>query len=818
MVFTLTPSAHPTLAQDQDLTVRLKSREFVPAPGVDQAVQMQQQAAVPDERIHVLVQFWQIPSDAERASLENAGVDLLAYVPTNTWFASMPAGSNLQSEALAGARWIGAIQPEDRIAPTLRAGGGARVTHDDGTVSLDLRFFADVTNAEVAQIVARYNGVIEAQAPEFHRYTVRIDPGAIDALASEDGVQWIADAAPPKTTDNDGSRARTNVDALHSASYNLDGSGVDLGIWDGGVVDNHVDFSGRLTVVDSALVDSHGTHVAGTMAGDGSNSVSQGGTPLQWKGMAPGADIISYYWDDNLTDHNGAINTYGIELSQNSWGYTVSSAFGNCFLYGDYDSDAPDYDSIITGLYGKRIDVVFAAGNERDDGDCGMSSTPPYINYGNVGPPGTAKNVIAVGATNSDDDTMTEFSSWGPMDDGRIKPDVVAPGCEAGGEGYIRSTLPGNTYGSSEFCGTSMAAPAVSGISGLIIEQYRTSYGSDPLPSTVKALLVQTAVDLNDSTVYYNPGPDYSSGYGRVDAQAAVDAIIAQQVRENQVSQGQSDSFTFDVLSGSSSFKVTLVWDDEPGAVNASPALVNNLDLVLVEPNGTTTHLPWVLDPANPSNNATTGTDSVNNVEQVQVVNPLTGTWEARVIGTSVPAGPQRYSLVGQSFGSAPSLPIYLPLIFKGTSTPQPPPSGPTPGFWRTDSQGVEFYVTTDRASVDNFAAYITVSGCGDYKITHTPLEPISNDQFSFSGSFYASGAFSSETAASGTTGLDSFFISGCGFVSGGPWSWGATWRSSGQPSAIESSEEPVSVEPVSGQTGEHSFFGATRSAPPTPD
>jgi hypothetical protein len=351
-----------------------------------------------------------------------------------------------------------------------------------------------------------------------------------------------------------------------------------------------------------------------------------------------------------------------------------------------------------------------------------------------------------------------------------------------------------------------MAAPAVSGISGLIIEQYRTSYGSDPLPSTVKALLIQTAVDLDDSTVYYNPGPDYASGYGRVDAQAAVDEIIAWRVREDQVSHGQTDSFTFDVPSGTPSFKVTLVWDDEPGAVNASPALVNNLDLVLVEPNGTTTHLPWVLDPANPSNNATTGTDSVNNVEQVQVVNPLTGTWEARVIGTSLPAGPQQYSLVGQSGGSAPSS-IYLPLIIKnGTSTPQPPPSGPTPGFWRTDSQGVEFYVTPDRASVANFAAYITVSGCGDYKITRTPLEPISNDQFSFSGSFYASGAFSSETAASGTTGLDSFFISGCGFVSGGPWSWDATWRS------------PVSVEPVNGQTGQHSFFGATRSAPPTSD
>jgi subtilisin family serine protease len=819
MMLILTTSPHPTLAQDQDIAVLLKSRQFVPEPGIEPAVQRQQQIASPDERIHVFMQFWQIPSDSERASLEDAGVDLLAYVPTNTWFASMPAGTSLQSETLAMVRWIGTIQPEDRMAPALRAGQGARVSHADGTVSLDLRFFSDITSAEVSQIVAKYNGVIEASAPEFHRFTVRVDPGSIEGLAGEDGVQWITDAPPPKTTENDGSRARTNVDALHDAPYNLSGADVDLGIWDGGVVDNHVDFSGRLTVVDTgASVDSHATHVAGTMAGDGSNSASQGGTPFQWKGMAPGADIISYYWDNNLTDHNSGINTYGIELSQNSWGYTISSVFGNCSLYGDYDGDAPDYDSIITGLYGKRISVIFAGGNERDDGDCGMSSTPPYLNYAKLGPPATAKNIIAVGATNSDDDTMTDFSSWGPVDDGRIKPDVVAPGCEAGGEGYIHSTLPGNTYGSPIYCGTSMAAPAVSGISGLIVEQYRTSYGADPLPSTVKALLIQTAVDLDDGTVYYNPGPDYSSGYGRVDAQAAVDGIIARHVREDQISNGQTDSFTFDVLTDTVSLKVTLAWDDEPGAVNASPALVNNLDLVLVEPDGATMHRPWVLNPANPSNNATTGIDSVNNVEQVQVHSPMTGTWEARVIGTNVPVGPQGYSLVAPLGGSAPSS-VYIPLIIKsGTPTSQPPPSGPTAGFWRTDSQGVEFYVTTDQASVADFAAYITVSGCGDYKITHTSLEPISNDQFSFGGSFYASGTFSSETAASGVTGLNSFLIPGCGFVSGGPWPWDATWRSSAQPSVTESSEEPVSVESVSVQTGQQSYFGATRSAPPTSD
>ena len=164
-------------------------------------------------------------------------------------------------------------------------------------------------------------------------------------------------------------------------------------------------------------------HVAGTMAGDGTNSASQGGTAYQWEGMAPGADILSYYWDNATSDHNGAINTYGIELSQNSWSYSVDeAAYGNCYLYGNYDYNAPDYDDIITGLYGKRIAVIFAAANERNDGDCGMSSMPPYLNYANIPPPATAKNVIAVGATNSDDDSMTTFSSWGPLDDGRLKP------------------------------------------------------------------------------------------------------------------------------------------------------------------------------------------------------------------------------------------------------------------------------------------------------------------------------------------------------------------------------------------------------------
>lgn len=245
--------------------------------------------------------------------------------------------------------------------------------------------------------------------------------------------------------------------------------------------------------------------------------------------------------------------------------------------------------------------------------------------------------------------------------------------------------MPGNTYGDK--CGTSMAAPVVSGISALLIQQYHTTFSQDPLPSTVKALLIHTAVDLDDGTSWYNPGPDYASGYGRVDAKAAVDAIVAQEVQESQVSHSQTITHAIELSETTSYLKVTLAWDDPPAAELADPTLINNLDLELVEPNGTTVHRPWVLDAANPSNDATTGVDSVNNVEQVYVTDPITGTWTVRVKGTVVPQGPQRYSLAGSaSAGSSSGSTIYLPAVLKNYTAPTTIVSenfeGSFPGSW----------------------------------------------------------------------------------------------------------------------------------------
>jgi hypothetical protein len=149
---------------------------------------------------------------------------------------------------------------------------------------------------------------------------------------------------------------------------------------------------------------------------------------------------------------------------------------------------------------------------------------------------------------------------------------------------------------------------------------------------------------------------------------------------------------------------------------------------------------------------------------------------------------------------SAPTKKTYLPIVTQKVKSSTKPKAG----FWE-DPGDVEFYVTTNQANVDNFAIYISVTGCGNYKITHNPLEPIASGQFSFTGAFYANGTFDTTTSAHGTTGLNSFYISGCGNVTGGPWSWAANWKNTSQPIIkIEGEAQSVIPEPVSPRIDNH--------------
>jgi subtilisin family serine protease len=673
--------AGQTLAKEPDEgavdiapSIKLQSRTFTPEPGVDPSVlsSASDEGATPQ---HVLVQLDAIPTDSERTALAAAGVELLGYIPDNAWLAVVSTRVDLGSPDYSLVRWAGPLLPEDKIAPALRSNGvGAWAIEPDGQVNLQLIFFEDVSASTAEQVIKRHNGQL-LQSGNDASYVVRFpDAGVIEQLGTEDSVQWIDNGPTPKlprdrapnggdvgdSIQNDGARERTNVNTLQATYPGALGTGTRLGVWDGGVDPTHPDFSGRLWV-DPGHGDpsnDHGTHVAGTMAGDGSNSQSEGGTANQWRGIATAAQIYSYD-NDNLwfESHQGAVQTNNVDLSQNSWGGFFTSA--TCATHNVYSLDAQKMERLVTGeSYGKAISVNVAASNFRDgtsDDDtdpypiCGFSDTPPYLNYTSLSDVGSAKNIISVGATLKDTtDTMTDFSSWGPTKDGRLKPDIVAPGQD------IVSTQPGGTYGPSS--GTSMATPHISGITSLLIQRYRTVFSKEAyLPSTIKAVLLHTAKDLRDTFAYYTPGPDFASGYGIADALAAYEVLSTTLVLEGQLANGATDVHNFTVTSSATPVKVTIAWDDVTPELNANPKLVNNLDLELVAPDDTTIHLPWVLDPANPGNAATRGVDSMNNAEQVYVENPATGNWTIRVKGTSIPQGPQRYSLVsGLAVGAAP--------------------------------------------------------------------------------------------------------------------------------------------------------------------
>ena len=380
---------------------------------------------------HILIQFDRLPNESDRKELEERGIKLLSYIPNNAWMASIQSDNIDELQKIKDIRWARDIFPEDKMASSVREKTFTNVTlNPDGTVNLSVMFFGDVPLDNASQIISDYSGLVTESSPLINVLKVIIPIESILDIANDDSVMWINQFYPPEV-DNDGARTTIGVDVVQLAPYDLDGTGVIVGEWDAGHADlTHDDLEGRVTFGDSASVNYHATHVAGTVLGSGTLSASRGGTPLQWRGMATNATLVSYQWWSNVpelySDYDAAINIYGIDLSTNSWGY----GYG-----GKYEEGSQALDNITRGALGKPISILGSAGNSGASG------------WWTVRTPNSAKNMITVGATNSNDDSLTSWSSRGPAEGGgRLKPDVVAPGCQVGGDGGITSTYPGDAY------------------------------------------------------------------------------------------------------------------------------------------------------------------------------------------------------------------------------------------------------------------------------------------------------------------------------------------------------------------------------------
>ncbi|TWT41840.1 Serine protease AprX [Phycisphaerae bacterium RAS1] len=632
-----------------------------PPVSFDAAAELQALAGRPDAR-HVVIQFADTATTADRQALASGGVQLLSYLGHGAYFASLDAAALNAAALPATVRITGAqpIQRDWKLHPELAGGRYPAYTLvADGSqtrVAVYIKFHRDVPIVPDGVLQAAELGVlVRDEVYSVNTLVAEAPIDAIDALADLDGVQWIELALPQLSEMNNENRVITQTNIVQAAPYSLDGAGVQVLIYDAGDADdNHPDFAGRMISGFDTNIITHATHVAGTVGGSGANS---GGN---YRGMAPGCDLISYGFQYNGSgtflytnpgdiegDYAAAIIGFGADISNNSIGTNTCANGFPCAITGDYGITDELIDEIVRGsLGGSPFRIVWANGNERGCSRCRNQGVHTPEGYHSTAPPACAKNHITVGAMNANNDSVTSFTSFGPTDDGRLKPDISAPGCQSSADFGVTSCVPGGGYG--VLCGTSMASPTACGMSALLLQDFRAQFPGrpDPRNSTLKILLAQTAADIQQ------PGPDYRTGYGSIRIRDAVDFLRLDQFAEDDVSHGQAATRLIFVYPGSATLKLMIAWDDVPGTPNIVPSLVNDLDLIVTDPDGVR-HYPWTLDPANPGGNAVrTAADHVNNIEQVFVQNPLSGLWTVQVFGYNVPEGPQVYSFCSSSAAS----------------------------------------------------------------------------------------------------------------------------------------------------------------------
>lgn len=427
-----------------------------------------------------------------------------------------------------------------------------------------------------------------------------------------------------------------------------------LGVWDGGgVLTTHQELVSRVVQQDKVSgTNAHSTHVSGTL-------IAQGVAPLA-KGMAFGANLKAWDYNSDVTEMaNAATN---LLVSNHSYGFLAGWSYddtrgrwvwyGNTsisqfedYKFGFYDSNTQAWDKIAYNA--PYYLIVKSAGNNRGEtgpeaGEyyyMGSSSDTSSVvrskndSYDGLVTTSTAKNILSVGAVNgtngiaplqSSDIQMSSFSSWGPTDDGRIKPDIVAVGVD------ILSSTDASNSSYAIYSGTSMSSPQAAGSILLLQELYaKQNDGLVMRSSTLKGLLLHTADDAG------NAGPDYIYGWGLLNMEKAAKVILntdkSYSITERTLATGQTYSQKI-VASGKETLTATICWTDPEGTAttvsasnlnNRTPKLVNDLDIKISD--GSNNFLPFVLDPDRPSVAATQGDNIRDNVEQILIPDAIPG-------------------------------------------------------------------------------------------------------------------------------------------------------------------------------------------------
>jgi PGF-pre-PGF domain-containing protein len=641
LTFSLIPTnaskINETVNNNDPNAILLKNAQFITTDYTLQTVQSEQvlSSFSDDTDGYYIVQSTSYVTDEWKQSITDTGAVLFDYIPNNAFIVQMNSLVLARVEALDTVQWIGIYQPYYKISHGLSASYSTCSNAEQSIYeNITVLLFNAQDSILISNEIQALGGVITDNTED--TLQVRIESSKIADIAAIPGVCWIEKLSRFVIL-NDVAANITNVYETRN-TYGLNGSGQIVAVADTGLdtgvndASMHDDFEGRIIeIYDTAgdknladIISGHGTHIAGSVLGDGSCSNGR------FKGMAPQAELIfqaagfSNDWlniPDGLNDLFLQAYDEGARIHTNSWGTEDEKKYGN------YTSESQIVDDFLWNH--PDMVILFAAGN------CGTYGSNTVL------APGTAKNSITVGASENDRpdkgnnadniNDISTFSSRGLTDDNRIKPDVVAPGT------YIISTKSSKarstmgyggydanyTYGS----GTSMSTPIVAGTAALIRQYYLQNESITPTSALIKATLINGAINLSH--------PLNDQGWGRVDIENSLFPALPRIIQyHDNISLSTSESWNIKYFSNNppEPLRITLVWTDFPAALSTAKTLVNDLDLIIVGPDGT--YLG-------------NGGDTINNVEQVELLSPVNGIYNITVNGTNIPqGGSQPFALV----------------------------------------------------------------------------------------------------------------------------------------------------------------------------
>ncbi len=577
-----------------------------------------------DARLYI-VQLRTVSLPEWRAALAGAGAEPLRFFPFNAHIVRMSPGAVSQVERLDFVERVEPYHPSYRLEAELRDWlAGAPVTgafDDRGRLRVNVMAFEWGPRGKTRILGASepFGASTADYFPSGHVLELWVDRDALRHVAALDDVQWI-DRWMPFESDMDIGRQDAGADWLEG-NFGYCGDGVAGEVLDGGTEETHQDFDGIL-VHGSNSSSSHGTNTYGIVFGNGARD---GDGQAQATGFLPcsGAQGIAadYAFLVDRFAHTQELKNdpYYASFQTNSWGSSRTT---------QYTSISSEMDDIIW-----RLDIAI---------------TQSQSNAGNQNsrPQAWAKNIISVGGIrhyntlDTSDDAWSSGASIGPAADGRIKPDLHYY------YDSIYTTTSGNGY-TSGFGGTSGATPMVAGVLGLFVQMWSdnvwntdpqgaTVFERQPHFATIKALLVNNAFQYTFTGTTSDLTRTHQ-GWGRPNVQTAKERAANSLVIDQSVALSVGNSTTYDVLvqAGEPELKVTMIYPDPPGTTSSTLHRINDVDLVVTAPDGTTYYGNNGLDAGNYSTPGGSP-NSVDTVENVFVQNPQAGVWTVRVDAVEV--------------------------------------------------------------------------------------------------------------------------------------------------------------------------------------